>query len=159
MSEELKRDMIHIPEDPETIQAFVTAMQRLDNRCRDFQQESRSYSRPAAPNPPTTTTQYRAAISPPATITTTPRGSTATGTQPGPMDLLSNRCRLTPEEKQRRIAEGRCRYCGGLGHMAANCPVAPRPLRAAQGFVAPNVQQRFDPGRCICSQNNPNQIL
>ena len=60
-----------MPEDAETMQAFVTAMQHLDNRRRAFQQESRSYSRPAAPNPPTTTPQYRAAISPPEPITTT----------------------------------------------------------------------------------------
>ena len=65
MSEELKRDMIHIPEDPETMQASVTTIQRLDNRRRAFQQESRSYSRPAATNQPTTTPQYRTAISPP----------------------------------------------------------------------------------------------
>ena len=72
MSEELKRDMIHMPEDPETMQAFVTAMQRLDNRRRAFQQESRSYSRPAAPNPPTTTPQYRTATSPPEPMITNP---------------------------------------------------------------------------------------
>ena len=53
------------------------------------------------------------------------------------MDLSSNRRRLTPEERQRRIAEGRCRYCKGLGYIAAICPVAPRPLRAVQGLVAP----------------------
>ena len=80
MSEELKRDMIHMPEDPKTMQVFVTAIQRLDNCRREFQQECRSYSCPAVPNQPTPTPQYRAAISPPAPISTTPRGSTATGT-------------------------------------------------------------------------------
>ena len=137
MSEELKMDMIDMPEDPEIMQAFVTAMQLLDNRRRAFQQECRSYSRPVAPNQPTTTPQYLAATSPPAPMTTNPRGSTATGTKPGPMDLSSNRGRLTPEKRQRRMAEERCRYCRGLGHMAANCPVVPRPLTAAQGFVDP----------------------
>ena len=117
-----------MPEDPETMQAFVTAMQRLDNHRRAFQQESRSYSRSAALNQPTTTPTYHAASLPPAPTTTTPRGSTATSTEPGPMDLSLNRRPLTPEERQRRMAEGRCRYCGGLGHMAANCPIAPCPL-------------------------------
>ena len=62
MSEELKRNMIHIPEDPETMQAFVTAMQRLDNRRSAFQQESRSYSHSAARSLSTTTQPVTALI-------------------------------------------------------------------------------------------------
>ena len=126
-----------MPEDPETMQAFVTTLQRLDNSRRAFQQESRSYSRSASPKQPTTTPSYRAALPPPAPTMTTSQVSTATSTQPGPVVFSSKRRRLTPDERQRRMAEGKCNYCGGLVHMAANCPSAPRPLRAAQGFVAP----------------------
>ena len=53
------------------------------------------------------------------------------------MDLSANRRRLTPEERQLLMVEGRCRYCGGLRHMALTCPVAPRPFRAAKGFTTP----------------------
>jgi len=48
------------------------------------------------------------------------------------MDLSAGRRRLSPEERALRMREGRCMYCGGLGHMAAACPVAKRPLRAAE---------------------------
>ena len=137
MSEDLKRDMIHMPEDPQTFVQFVTAMQRLDNRRRAFQLESRSSFKPPASHQNFSNT-YQRVTTPGATTTpNVPRGTTATGTQAGPMDLSSNCRRLTPEERQRRMVEGTCRYCGGLGHMAATCLVAPRPLGAAQGFVAP----------------------
>ena len=33
------------------------------------------------------------------------------------------RARLTPEERQRWQQEGRCFYCGGVGHLVSSCPV------------------------------------
>ena len=123
-------------EDPQTITKFVTAMQRLDNRRWAFQQESRPSTRFNTTNSTMTTNFQRTVATAPAP-TANPRTSTATGTQPGPMDHSANRRRLTPEERQRRMVEGRCRYCGGLVHMAVTCPVASRPLRAAQGFTTP----------------------
>jgi hypothetical protein len=56
------------------------------------------------------------------------------------MDLSANRRRITPEERARRMAEGRCLYCGGLGHMARDCPTkpqVPRPLRANETTTSP----------------------
>jgi len=50
------------------------------------------------------------------------------------MDLSATRRRISVEEKARRMAEGRCYYCGGLGHMVRNCPLG---LHAAMGFLAP----------------------
>ncbi|XP_061605724.1 uncharacterized protein fbxw9 isoform X2 [Phyllopteryx taeniolatus] len=38
-----------------------------------------------------------------------------------PMQL--GRFRLSPEERQRRLREGRCFYCGQLGHSVSNCHV------------------------------------
>ena len=31
--------------------------------------------------------------------------------------------KLTAEERQRRLAEGLCLYCGGPGHLSLNCPI------------------------------------
>ena len=131
MSEDLKRDIIHMPEDQPTRVQFVTAIQQLDNRRRAFQLEFRSSFKLSASHQNSSTTYQRATTPATTTEQNVPRGNTATGTQAGPMDLPSNRRRLTPEERQRRMVEGRYRYCGGLGYMAATCPVAPRPLRAA----------------------------
>lgn len=41
-----------------------------------------------------------------------------------PMQL--GRTRLTPEERQKRFREGRCIYCGLLGHLLATCPAKAR---------------------------------
>jgi hypothetical protein len=56
------------------------------------------------------------------------------------MDLSAARRRLSPEERQKRIDENRCLYCGGFNHMARDCPNKPkasvRPLRGAVAETA-----------------------
>ena len=47
------------------------------------------------------------------------------------MDLSAGKKKLTPEERARRLAEGRCLYYGGIRHMAKSCPLAKAPLRVA----------------------------
>uniref|UniRef100_A0AAV2LXQ5 CCHC-type domain-containing protein n=1 Tax=Knipowitschia caucasica TaxID=637954 RepID=A0AAV2LXQ5_KNICA len=41
-----------------------------------------------------------------------------------PMQL--GRTRLTPEEREKRMREGRCYYCGGFGHFSATCSAKAR---------------------------------
>uniref|UniRef100_A0AAV2K0T2 CCHC-type domain-containing protein n=1 Tax=Knipowitschia caucasica TaxID=637954 RepID=A0AAV2K0T2_KNICA len=41
-----------------------------------------------------------------------------------PMQL--GRTRLTPEEREERMREGRCYYCGGFGHFSATCSAKAR---------------------------------
>ena len=55
------------------------------------------------------------------------------------MDLSANRHRLSPEERARRLAEGRCYHCGGMGNMARACPLGQqqKPMRAAEAVVVP----------------------
>jgi hypothetical protein len=59
------------------------------------------------------------------------------------MDLSSFKKKLTDEERAKRIAEGRCLYCGGFNHVARFCPVKPKtPLRGNEGYMptpAPSV--------------------
>ena len=84
-------------EDPQTITEFVTAMQRLDNHRQAFQQKSCPSTRFNTTNSTSTTNFQRTVANAPEPAANT-RTSTATGIQPGPMDLSANRRRLTPEE-------------------------------------------------------------
>jgi len=52
------------------------------------------------------------------------------------MDLSATYRYISVEEKARRMAEGRCYRCSGLGHIVRDCPLG---LRAAVGFLAPPV--------------------
>ena len=47
---------------------------------------------------------------------------------PMPMEIKATRRRgpLSNQEKQRRRANRLCFYCGGLGHIAINCPNRPK---------------------------------
>jgi hypothetical protein len=51
------------------------------------------------------------------------------------MDLSAARHRLSPEERQKQIDEGRYLYCGGFHHLARDCRNKTRgpghPLRGA----------------------------
>jgi hypothetical protein len=137
----LKRDLIPTLENSQTVTDFVKICQQLDNRRRTVNQESGSrfgsFTRTGGPASNTSrTTPATGTSSSPAPNNTT----TAVGTAPGPMDLSANRRRITPEERARRMAEGRCLYCGGLGHMARDCPTkpqVPRPLRANETTTSP----------------------
>ena len=42
-------------------------------------------------------------------------------TGPAPMDLSAGKRRISAEERAKRFAAGRCLYCGGFNHRAAEC--------------------------------------
>jgi len=70
------------------------------------------------------------------TTSATPTTSQS-ATAPGPMDLSASRKKLSEQERAARLREGRCLYCGGLGHMAAQCPNKSRnPFRGAAAQVS-----------------------
>lgn len=131
LSYELKQDLIPLEDEPETITALVKICQKLDNRRRALQFEIRKPSSSNTTAPRTTTSTFNTFSKAPTptvnssnSANSTKPASTATGTHPGPMDLSSNRKKLSPEERVRRILEGLCLYCGGVGHMAKDCPLA-----------------------------------
>ena len=110
----LQNDLVTVDKEPETIAAFVALCNKLDTKRRALQGNSRSHDpRPQAPKHIPQATPGSA----------TESATTSSGTAPGPMDLSANRRRLSLEEKARRLAEGRCYRCGGMGYMARACPL------------------------------------
>ena len=105
LSYKLKNDLVTAATYPATVVDLVTLCNRLDMCRRTLQSESQA---------PHTTPRTSAATAP---------ASTSSGTAPGPMDLSANHPRLTAEERAKRMAEGRYYRCGGVGHMARQCPL------------------------------------
>jgi hypothetical protein len=62
----------------------------------------------------------------------TPAGPVAGYTGPAPMDLSTGKRRISAEESAKRFADGRCLYCGGFNHRAAECAAR----KKAQTFKA-----------------------
>ena len=144
LSAEWKQDLI-TRDEPSTLVEFVTLCQKMDSKRRMWSLEHRSRATSTTSStsfrtaPSGSTTPYRPP--PPKTPQYTsplllPTSSTATGTHAGPMDLSSNRHRLTPGEQEARIREGRYLYCGGHGHIARVCPNK-RPLHAHDAQMIP----------------------
>jgi hypothetical protein len=109
-----------------TFDQFVGLCQQLDSEIRALQLHEGRHN--------TSTQQHRGGQNQPRTQTTTatPHTTTQSATAPGPMDLSASKKKLSEQECTARLREGRCLYCGGVGHMAAQCPNKNRnPLRVA----------------------------
>jgi hypothetical protein len=142
LNNQLLNDLVTAVDEPTTVQELVLLCNKLDNRRRTY----RARALPARSQPAATTlrsTPYPRTLYPRTPAPASPAGfgpSTAGGTHPGPMDLSAAKKKLDPEERARRIAEGRCLRCGGLGHLARDC--GPNrgnyrpPLRVALAEVA-----------------------
>ena len=111
----LQNDLVTVDKELETIAAFMALCNKLDTKCCALQGNSRSHD-PCSQAPKHTLQAT------PASATET--AATSFGTAPGPMNLSANRCHLSLEERARRLAEGHCYRCGGMGHMARACPLS-----------------------------------
>lgn len=124
LSAAVKDALALIPDPPEDLNTFQDLTIKIDQRLYERRQESRGAShatiKTTAPlnrtRPTVTSTRFNA------TRPTVPQYSGG-----APMDLDATRNKrfkpLTPQERQRRISNNLCLYCGGPGHSASGCPV------------------------------------
>jgi len=126
LSEEMK-DSFTYSDMPEELPAFVTVCQKRDNQIRQRRAEKAAQNKGsgigfASSRPP----------SAPKAPETAPAGTVAGYTGPAPMDLSAGKRRISAEERAKRFADGRCLYCGGFNHRAAECAAR----KKAQTFKA-----------------------
>src|SRR3977135_55844 len=114
----MKDKLSNFMEQPGTLQGYIELCYKADGLLRRRENDKKSRNTPKAPARTTASTTYV----PDQRITE-------------PMDLSSGRKKLTSEERQKRISEGRCMYCGGLGHVVRNCTV--KPLKGNGASLSP----------------------
>jgi hypothetical protein len=115
LSQDMK-DSFTYSDMPEELPAFVTVCQKRDNQIRQRRAEKAAQNKGsgtgfASPRPPPAPRAPEAA----------PAGTVAGYTGPAPMDLSACKRRISAEERVKRFADGRCLYCGGFNHRAAEC--------------------------------------
>uniref|UniRef100_A0A3B5PP23 Retrotransposon gag domain-containing protein n=1 Tax=Xiphophorus maculatus TaxID=8083 RepID=A0A3B5PP23_XIPMA len=105
------KDELACRDEPDSLDELINLAIRIDNRLRTRSRSSNSQS-----------SQFSFG-----------RGSSSSDSssppiqnQPEPMQL--GRARLTPEERQRRLASGCCLYCGSPQHFISACPIRPNAL-------------------------------
>ena len=139
LSWRVRNDLVSIQDEPTTLSGFVALCNSLDTKRRALHGSS-SYGRTSGVQSGSKPAGGRASTAPTPSYTTpaaptssTP--STQSGTHAGPMDLSAGR--LTPEEREKCMREGRCFRCKVQGHLGANCPSNSRQprLRASEATV------------------------
>jgi hypothetical protein len=150
LCEELK-DILSIQDLPEDWSRYVALMKKWDMQYRARKAETHCSSGQTKP----TTTPTICNTSPnPAQNTPHPTSSGSGHFGPAPMDLSAARRRLSPEERQKRIDENRCLYCGGFNHMARDCPNKPKMLgHPLHGAVAETAQPETSDSSASDSQS------
>jgi hypothetical protein len=136
LCEELK-DILSTQDLPEDWSRYVALVKRRDMQYRARKAKTHHSSRQTKPTTMPTTDN----TSPnPAQNAPHPTSSGSGHFGPAPMDLSGARRRLSPEERQKRIDENRCLYCGSFNHMARDCPNKPKtsghPLHGAVAEMA-----------------------
>jgi hypothetical protein len=131
LCEELK-DILSTQDLPEDWSRYVALVKRRDMQYRTCKAEAHRSS--SQTKPATMPTAHNTSPNP-AQNAPHPTSSGSGHFGPAPMDPSAARRRLSPEERQKRIDENRCLYCGSFNHMARDCPNKPKtsvhPLRGA----------------------------
>jgi len=141
LSDELK-DFFTSSNIPDELPAFVTVCQKWDNQIRQPRAEMVAQNMgggtgfASSPRPP----------APPKDPAEAPAGTVAGYTGPAPMDLSAGRRRISAEERAKRFTDGRCLYCGGFNHRAAECAARKKAqMFKAAGAEVKEVRTRAGP--------------
>lgn len=110
LNEKLK-DELACRDEPDSLDELINLAIKIDNRLRTRSRSSNSQS-----------SQFSIRRGSPSPDTSSPSIQNV----PEPMQL--GRARLTPEERQRRLASGCCLYCGSPQHFISACPIRPNTL-------------------------------
>ena len=112
---------------PATLVDLRNLAQNIDHRYWERKSEVSRETKPAATNPhkPSTSSSsssssWRSNTKSGSSSASTPKASSSTSKKPDISHLLSEG-KLTDSERQRRIKENLCMYCGASGHMAKDC--------------------------------------
>lgn len=125
LSDDVKDVLASCLEEPTDFEEFIRFCVKIDNRLFDrrLEKSSTSKNRDSAPNLISKTGHgdtrngYRAI-----------KASSGSGPGPSPMDLdsMQTHHKLTKDEKQRRLVNNLCLYCGNAGHKVSNCDKKPK---------------------------------
>jgi hypothetical protein len=146
LKESVKSVLVHEKPYPATLVEMIAASIRIDNSEYELSQDRKTSTQPtkagsnqhrsrqAEPNlqiapPPSATTT----LSPPVTQNTAWGNSRAPsgppiandGTTPMELDFVGKKGPLTPAQRQHRVDNKLCMYCGDAKHYIQNCPKAP----------------------------------
>ena len=131
LKDELK-DELAVRDETSSLEELISLAIRLDNRLRERRRE-RSGKHSSTSFPPPSKFPSRPAFSGPSRHppdSGPPRPSPDTQVSPffmeEPMQL--GRMTLTPSERQRRLRQRLCFYCGQAGHVSAGCPSLPKDM-------------------------------
>ena len=136
LKESVKDSLALVPQEPESFKDYQDLCIRLDNRIFERKQDSRGPNhKPAANLHTRRPTQAHPNPKPPVQVNNFTRG-------PTPMDLDAGANRkykpLTPQERQHRMQNQLCLYCGKPGHRAGDCPAKQtRPARLQATLTSP----------------------
>ena len=142
LKETVKDSLALVPEEPEDFKDYQDLCIRLDNRIFERKEDSRRQSNktPSAsshrkPSETTDTPKPQIQVN-----TYTDNGPPMDVGVPMDLDAAANRKfkPLTPQERQYRMQNQLCLYCGKPGHRAGDCPAKQaRPARIQATLIAP----------------------
>ncbi|KAK7933591.1 hypothetical protein WMY93_004487 [Mugilogobius chulae] len=120
LSEDVK-DQLAARDETDSLEELISLSIRLDNRLRERRRERTGRSSALVPS-----FQPRFSSHPECPSPVQEFASTAPQPPSSEEPMQLGGMRLSPEERQRRLRQGLCLYCGELGHVLRSCPTRPK---------------------------------